>query len=51
MADTQSVVYAQAYGRNIMQLAQQKYSKLINYVFMRPNVNGKTFFQTDPGTG
>jgi len=28
-----------------MQLAQQKYSKLINYVFMRPNVNGKTFFQ------
>ncbi len=45
MADTQSQIYAQAYGRNIMQLAQQKYSKLINYVFMRPNVNGKTFFQ------
>ena len=45
MADTQSQIYAQAYGRNIMQLAQQKYSKLINYVFMRPNVTGKTFFQ------
>ena len=45
MGDTQSEVYAQAYGRNIMQLAQQKYSKLINYVFMRPNVTGKTFFQ------
>uniref|UniRef100_A0A6M3IXB3 Putative capsid protein n=1 Tax=viral metagenome TaxID=1070528 RepID=A0A6M3IXB3_9ZZZZ len=45
MSDTQSQIYAQAYGRNIMQLAQQKYSKLINYVFMRPNVTGKTFFQ------
>jgi len=45
MADTQSQIYAQVYGRNIMQLAQQKYSKLINYVFMRPNVQGKTFFQ------
>ncbi len=45
MADTQNQIYAQAYGRNIMQLAQQKYSKLINYVFMRPNVNAKTFFQ------
>lgn len=45
MADTQSQIYAQAYGRNIMQLAQQKYSKLVNYVFMRPNVTGKTFFQ------
>jgi hypothetical protein len=45
MADTQSVVYAQAYGQNIMQLAQQKYSKLVNTVYMRPNVRGKTFFQ------
>jgi len=45
MADTQNEIYAQAYGRNIMQLAQQKYSKLINYIFMRPNVRGKTFFQ------
>jgi hypothetical protein len=50
MADTQSQIYAQAYGRNIMQLAQQKYSKLINYVFMRPNVNAKVFFQDRIGT-
>ena len=50
MADTQSEIYAQAYGRNIMQLAQQKYSKLINYVFMRPNVTGKTFFQDRIGS-
>ncbi len=50
MADTQSEIYAQAYGRNIMQLAQQKYSKLINYVFMRPNVNAKTFFQDRIGS-
>jgi hypothetical protein len=45
MADTQSELYAQAYGRNIMQLAQQKYSKLLGSVFIRPNVEGKTFFQ------
>ena len=50
MADTQSEIYAQAYGRNIMQLAQQKYSKLIGYVFMRPSVTGKTFFQDRIGS-
>lgn len=49
MADTQSVIYAQAYGANIMQLAQQKYSKLINTVFIKPNVRGKTFFQDQIG--
>jgi len=49
MADTQSVIYAQAYSRNIMQLAQQKYSKLINCVYMKPNVRGKTFFQDQIG--
>lgn len=49
MADTQSVIYAQAYARNIMQLAQQKYSKLINTVYMKPNVKGKTFFQDQIG--
>ena len=49
MADTQNVVYAQAYGRNIMQLAQQKYSKLANTVYMKPNVRGKTFFQDQIG--
>jgi hypothetical protein len=32
-----------------MQLAQQKYSKLMNCVFNKPNVNGKTFFQDQIG--
>jgi len=45
MPDTQNAIYVQAYGQNIMQLAQQKYSKLINTVYMRENVRGKTFFQ------
>ncbi len=49
MADTQANIYAQAYGQNIMQLAQQKYSKLINTVYIRPNVRGKTFFQDQIG--
>ncbi len=49
MADTQNTVYAQAYSRNIMQLAQQKYSKLYNTVYMKPNVRGKTFFQDQIG--
>ena len=49
MADTQNVIYAQAYSQNIMQLAQQKYSKLINTVYMKPNVRGKTFFQDQIG--
>jgi hypothetical protein len=49
MADTQNQIYAQAYGQNIMQLAQQKYSKLLNTVYMRPNVRGKTFFQDQIG--
>lgn len=49
MADTQSTVYAQAYGRNIMQLAQQKYSKLLPLVYMKPNVNGKVFYQDQIG--
>jgi hypothetical protein len=47
--DTQANIYAQAYGQNIMQLAQQKYSKLINTVYIRPNVRGKTFFQDQIG--
>jgi hypothetical protein len=50
MADTQNEIYAQAYGQNIMQLAQQKFSKLINTVYMKPNVRGKTFFQDQIGT-
>jgi hypothetical protein len=49
MPDTQNQIYAQAYGQNIMQLAQQKYSKLMNSVYMRPNVRGKTFFQDQIG--
>lgn len=49
MADTQAAIYAQAYSQNIMQLAQQKYSKLINTVYMKPNVRGKTFFQDQIG--
>jgi hypothetical protein len=49
MADTQNVVYGQAYSQNIMQLAQQKYSKLMNTVYMKENVRGKTFFQDQIG--
>jgi len=49
MSDTQNQLYAQAYGRNIMQLAQQKYSKLLGSIFVKPNVRGKTFFQDQIG--
>jgi hypothetical protein len=49
MADTQNAIYAQAYGQNIMQLAQQKYSKLMPCVYMKPNVQGKNFFQDQIG--
>ena len=49
MADTQNIVYGQAYSQNIMQLAQQKYSKLMPLVYMKPNVKGKTFFQDQIG--
>ena len=49
MADTQNLTWAQAYGQNVMQLAQQKYSKLLNTVFLKPNVRGKTFFQDQIG--
>ena len=49
MADTITNIYAQAYSTNIMQLAQQKYSKLMNCVYVRPNVKGKTFFQDQIG--
>ena len=46
---TQNEIYAQAYARNIMQLAQQKYAKLYPAVYMKPNVRGKTFFQDQIG--
>ncbi len=49
MADTQAEVYAQAYSANIMQLAQQKYSKLLPICYIKPNVRGKTFFQDQIG--
>jgi hypothetical protein len=49
MADTQNIIYGQAYSQNIMQLAQQKYSKLASCVYMKPNVKGKTFFQDQIG--
>lgn len=49
MADTQSVIYGQAYSANIMQLAQAKYSKLLNTIYVKPNVRGKTFFQDQIG--
>lgn len=49
MADTQANVYAQAYAANIMQLAQQKYSKLLPIVYIKPNVKAKVFFQDQIG--
>lgn len=49
MPDTQNIVYAQAYAANIMQLAQEKYAKLMSICFMKPNVSGKTFFQDQIG--
>lgn len=49
MADTQATIYAQAYAANIMQLAQQKFSKLLNTVYLKPNVRGKNFFQDQIG--
>lgn len=49
MADTQNLVWAQSYGDNIMQLAQQKYSKLIGTVVMKPDVRGKVFYQDQIG--
>ena len=49
MPDTQNAIYAQAYSQNIIQLAQQKYSNLLNTVYVKPNVRGKTFFQDQIG--
>ena len=49
MPDTQANVYAQAYAQNIMQLAQQKYSRLMPLVYMKPNVTAKVFFQDQIG--
>jgi len=45
MSDTQNAIYAQAYGANIIQVAQQTGSKLLRTIWQKPNVKGKTFFQ------
>ena len=50
MADTQNAIYSQAYGANIMAKAQQGASKLLNTVFQKPNIKGKTFFQDQIGS-
>lgn len=49
MADTQSTVYGLAFSRNIEQLAQQKYAKIMPYVFDKGTVTGKAFFQDQIG--
>jgi len=49
MADTQNEVYRQAYASNIMQLAQQKYAKLMPICFIKPNVKAKVFYQDQIG--
>jgi len=49
MPDTQNAIYAQAYSQNIMQLAQQKYSKLLSTVYLKDNVRGKVFYQDQIG--
>lgn len=49
MPNTQLELRAQQYGRNIMMLAQQKYSKLYPAVMLKTDINGKTFFQDQIG--
>ena len=49
MSDTQNTVFGQAYSRHIMQLAQEKYSKLMSLVYMKDNVTGKNFYQDQIG--
>lgn len=49
MADTNNVIYAQQYSENIMDLAQQKESKLWDTVYQKTNVRGKHFFQDQIG--
>lgn len=49
MPDTQNTIYAQAFGQNIIQLAQQKYSKLMQICYVKPNVTGKVFYQDQIG--
>jgi len=49
MPNTQLELRSQQYGRNIMMLAQQKYSKLYTNVMLKTDINGKTFFQDQIG--
>jgi len=49
MADTNNVIYAQQYSENIMQLAQQKMSKLWEPSHQKTNVRGKNVFQDQIG--
>lgn len=49
MSDTQNSTWAQAFGQNIMQLAQQTESKLWPCIWVKPNVTGKVFYQDQIG--
>ena len=49
MADTQSVIYAKVFSKNIMPTAQQGTSKLYPLVFNKPGINGEVFFQDQIG--
>ena len=45
----ENTIYAQQYGDNIMQLAQQTDSKLFNKVWKKTGVSGKSFYQDQIG--
>ncbi len=49
MADSQNATWGQAFSQNVLQLAQQKYSKLLPCVYQKPGVTGKVFFQDQIG--
>lgn len=49
MPNSQLELRSQQYGRNIMMLAQQKYSKMYPNVMLKTDINGKTFFQDQIG--
>lgn len=49
MPNSQLELRSQQYGRNIMMLAQQKYSKTYPAVTLKTDITGKTFFQDQIG--
>jgi hypothetical protein len=49
MATNENTIFGQQYGRNIMQLAQQETSKLYSSIYVKPNVEGKNFYQDQIG--